>query len=245
VSENGVDSSLLADIRARLLQRGKMPDLPVGWRHQSAMLAAQGFEYGGDFIVADISEDGRRLQMVLVDVCGSGETAVPTALQFAGALESLVCAVPSEDVLGAANAYLLRQPEEEAFATAVQVELDLDTGDYVIRSAGHPPALRWSPCVDGWHLDNARGTALGVTDTPDLDVSTGNLAAGDSLLFYTDGVVESRSQHIDTGIAWLQQTAENAVREGWDGAAARIIDLVTLGDDDRAVLLLGRDPEYS
>lgn len=233
----------LAELRERLLARGKVPPLPPGWRHQSAMLAAEGFEYGGDFVVADLPAVDGELQMVLVDVCGSGETAVPAALQFAGALESLIVAVPAESLLGSANAYVLRQPSEESFATAVQLIIDLVTGDYRIRSAGHPPALRWNG--GEWKVDNARGTALGVSDTPEVDESHGRLAPGESLLFYTDGVVESRRQEIDLGIVWLQKVARAAVLAGWDGAARRIIDLVDRGDDDRAVLIIGREPEYS
>ncbi|WP_156392283.1 MULTISPECIES: PP2C family protein-serine/threonine phosphatase [unclassified Nocardioides] len=231
---------LLAELRARLQARGKVPVLPAGWQHQSAMLAAEGFEYGGDFIVANLDPQGRVLQMVLVDVCGHGVTAVPVALQFAGALQSLITVVRPADLLGAANAYLLRQPSDESFATAVHVEVDLRSGRYRIRSAGHPPALRWNATGEGWDIDNARGTALGVSETPEVHRSVGRLAPGEALLFYTDGVVESRSADIGDGIDWLRDTAREAVQDTWDGAARRIIDLVERGEDDRAVLILQR-----
>jgi serine phosphatase RsbU (regulator of sigma subunit) len=177
-------------------------------------------------------------------VCGSGASAVPAALQFAGALQSLIAAVPPEDLLRGANAFLQRQPSDESIATAVQVVLNLETGAYRIRSAGHPPALRWAAQDLCWEIDNARGTALGVSDEPEVVESSGTLEPGEALLFYTDGVVESRADHIDVGIAWLRETARGAVLEGWTGAARRIIDLVDRGDDDRAVLVLRRDPEY-
>ncbi|WP_051485366.1 PP2C family protein-serine/threonine phosphatase [Nocardioides sp. J54] len=234
------DHAEWARLRDRLLSRGRMPELPPGWCHQSAMLPASGFEYGGDFIVSDLSADGRRLQLVLVDVCGSGQSAVPAAVKLAGALESLVVAVPDEALLDAANAYLQRQPEDENLATAVHVVLDLATGEYRIRSAGHPPALHWSAARREWRIDNARGTTLGVTDTPEFGETRGRLAAGEALLFYTDGVVESRSVTMDDGIAWLRGVARDAVLDDWDGAAKRIIDQVDLGDDDRAVLVVRR-----
>ena len=229
-----------ARLRERLLARGRMPALPDGWRHQSAMLAAHGHAYGGDFIVADLRPDAGRLRTVLVDVCGGGETAVPAALQFAGALESLIAVVPGEDLLRDANAYLLRQPSDEAIATAVQLDLDLATGHYLIRSAGHPPALVWSPGEREWLIDNARGTALGVSEAPEIVESVGVLEPGDALLFYTDGVVESRSADIEVGIAWLREAARASYLSGWEGAARRIIDQVERGDDDRAVLVLAR-----
>lgn len=233
-----------ARLRDRLLARGRMPPLPPGWEHQSAMLAASGFEYGGDFIVSDLATATGRLQLVLVDVCGSGASAVPAAVRFAGALESLLAAVPDEDLLPGANAFLLRQPSDESLATAVQVVLNLATGEYLIRSAGHPPALRWSARLREWEVDNARGTALGVCEAPEVVESTGVLAPGEALMFYTDGVVESRSLPIDDGIAWLRATARAAVLDDWAGAAARIIEQVDRGDDDRAVLVIRR-MEYS
>ena len=61
-------------------------------------------------------------------------------------------------------------------------------------------------------------------------------------MFYTDGVVESRSADIDEGIAWLRDAARTAVLGDWDGAAARLIAQVDRGDDDRAVLIVRRLP---
>lgn len=234
------DREALARLKDRLQERAKVPSLPDGWRHQSAVVPADGYDYGGDFIVAELSPQRDTLQMVLVDVCGNGATAVPAALRFAGALQSLIPVVAPPDLLGAANGYLLRQPSDESIATAVQVEIDLRDGHYRIRSAGHPPALRWDATWRLWDVDNARGTALGVCDDPEVHVSEGTLAPGEALLFYTDGVVESRSAAIDEGIAWLQETARAAVVETWEGAAHRIVGEVPRGDDDRAVLILQR-----
>ena len=107
-------------------------------------------------------------------------------------------------------------------------------------AAGHPPALRWDSAAREWAVDNARGTALGIDPRPELQASTGTLAPGDALLFYTDGVVESRTSDLDTGIEWLRRTARDAMAGGLDGAARRIIRTVERGDDDRAVLILGR-----
>ena len=89
-------------------------------------------------------------------------------------------------------------------------------------------------------VDNARGTALGIAHDPDLHASEGMLAPGEALLFYTDGVVESRSSDIDEGIAWLRETARTAVESGFGGAAQRIIRRVANAGDDRAVLILSR-----
>ncbi len=67
-----VSEAMLSDLRDRLQSQGKIPELPDGWHSQSAMIAASGVGYGGDFLVADLQRDARRLELILVDVCGKG-----------------------------------------------------------------------------------------------------------------------------------------------------------------------------
>lgn len=231
---------MLAELKKRLQAQGTIPPLPSPWHVESAMIAADGVGYAGDFLVADLDEDGRHLELILVDVVGKGLGAGPHALQFAGALGGLVGALEPRELMAAANRFLLRRHLDESFATAVHVRLDLTDGRYTIASAGHPPALRWHRADDAWSVDNARGMALGILPTPDLDISEGVLEPGDALLFYTDGVVESRTSDLDVGIDWLRDIAREAIREGAVGSARRMISQVTRGDDDRAVLLLTR-----
>jgi hypothetical protein len=235
-----VSEAMLTDLRDRLQSQGDIPELPDGWRSHSAMIAANGVGYGGDFLVADCSDDGAQLELILVDVTGKGVPAASRALQFGGALGGLIGALPPQGLFAAANDFLLRQNSDDTFATAVHVVVDLQTGGYQLTSAGHPPALRWSTTDGAWTIDPAHGTALGILPRPELQMSSGTLHPGEALMFYTDGVVESRSTHLDEGVAWLQQAAAEAVTRGFDGAAERILEQVTLGDDDRAVLILER-----
>jgi len=235
-----LSEAFLVDLRDRLQSQGRIPPLPEGWDSQSAMLASNGGTYAGDFLVADLTVDRKRLEVILVDVCGKGIGAGPAALQFAGALGGLIGSLPPRELFRAANDFLLRQRDDEAFATAVHLLVDLEDGSYHITSGGHPPALRWDLPSGAWLIDNARGTALGVLSTPELHVSEGRLLPGEALMFYTDGVVEARDSDIDAGIAWLQRVARDAVGSGFKGAARRIIGQVASGDDDRAVLILSR-----
>ncbi len=233
-----VSEAMLTDLRDRLQSQGTIPDLPGSWRSQSAMLAASGVGYGGDFLVANLTDEGSRLELILVDVCGKGVGAASRALQFGGALGGLIGALPPRQLFNAANDFLLRQNSPETFATAVHLLLDLQTGSYQLTSAGHPPALVWSWDDARWDVDLARGTALGIVANPELQMTSGRLRPGDALLFYTDGVVETRTADLDEGVAWLQREASLAIAPGFPGAAQRIIAKVSRGDDDRAVLIL-------
>lgn len=234
-----LSEQVLANLRDRLQSQAVIPDLPTGWKSHASMLSAHGARYAGDFLVADMS-DGRHLEMVLVDVSGKGVEVGPQALQFAGALGGLVGGMAPQELMRAANAFLLRQDSEEAFATAVHVLIDVQTGDYVITTAGHPPALCWQRDQGAWVLDGASGMALGVTPDANFEASTGQLRPGDALMFYTDGVVEARGRDLEDGMLWLVETARNAVQSGFDGAAGRILRDVPRGQDDRAVIIIER-----
>ena len=241
-----LSAALLADLRDRLNAQGRVPELPGSWECETAMVAAHGVGYAGDFMVADLDPTTGRLDLVLVDVVGKGVKAAPSALLLAGALGGMVGSLRGPALFEAANAFLLRQDErysEELLATAVHVSVDLPTGCYTVLSAGHPPALTWQPTSGRWVVDGARGLALGVVPQLELEASTGVLGPDQALLFYTDGVVETRSNDIEDGIRWLQDTAAAAFATGRSGAAARIVRQISRGDDDRAVLVLSRGPD--
>lgn len=232
--------AMLVDLKDRLQAQGVVPPLPTGWRSQSAMLPAGGAKFAGDFLVANLSEDETKLEMILVDVCGKGVAAGTQSLQFAGALGGLIGALPPLGLFAAGNDFLIRQNWDEGFATAVHVLVDLGSGDYSIINAGHPPALRWNSTSSEWEIDGARGTALGIMQRPDFHQTIGRLEVGDALMFYTDGVVESRTQDFTAGIEWLRTEAATIVETGFDQAPRRILKQVSSGDDDRAVLILSR-----
>jgi len=237
-----LSEAVLSQLRDRLQRQGVVPELPNGWRSESATITANGPSYAGDCLVADLRE-GRWLEMALVDVCGKGTSVGPQALQFAGALGGLIGALPPAELMAAANHFLLRQESDESLATAVHIKVDLVTGDYTITSAGHPPALHWHLDHRGWSVDNARGMALGVIDEAEFVPSRGRLRPGEALMFYTDGVIETSGRDLDEGIDWLRDVALRAVdARGFNGMPQRVLKQVPRGDDDRAMLVLERQP---
>jgi hypothetical protein len=237
-----VGEAMLVDLRDRLQAQGTVPPLPHGWSSESAMKVAGGARFSGDFMVANLTDDDASLEMVLVDVCGKGVAAGTRSLQLAGALGGLIGALPPHELFVAANAFLLRQQWDDGFATAVHVRVDLVTGDYTIINAGHPPALRWSAGSQTWDVDGARGLALGISANAEFHQTRGSLGTGEALMFYTDGVVESRSRDVMAGVEWLRTRAGELVRNGFGGTPERLMAEVD-GGDDRAILLLARaDP---
>jgi len=232
---------MLVDLRDRLQAQGEMPALPRGWEAEVVRRSAGGETFSGDFLVATRSADRMLLEVALVDVSGKGLGAGTRALLLSGAFGGLLGSLPPPDFLPAANAYLLRQEWGEGFATAIHLVMSLETGAYELRSAGHPPAVRFSAGSGKWEILDTSGGLLGVFEKDDYTPSSGRLAPGDALLLYTDGLVETPSRDLSDGIDKLQGEAERLVTRGFRHGARRLIDAVSESDiDDRALVLLWR-----
>ena len=232
---------MFAELRDRIAMVGRVPELPSGWKAWSCILSAHGDRFSGDFVVAHLSPSGHRLEIVLVDVSGKGTRAGTRSLLLSGALGGLLGSIPSGDFLRAANEYLVRQGWEEGFATAVHLDLDLRTGEYSIANAGHPsPACYTSGRARWTVLDGARGPLLGVVSGVSFPRQTGRLDRGDALLFYSDGVIESRGRDLTDGIDRMLGVAAMSVL-GEGDVARDVCESARSGeDDDRAALAVRR-----
>jgi hypothetical protein len=236
-----VGEAMLVDLRDRLLAHGVMPALPRGWEVEVVHRSAGGSSFSGDFLVAARSSDRMLLEVALVDVSGKGVGAGTRALQLSGAFGGLLGSLPPREFLPAANAYLLRQEWTEGFATAVHLVVDLGSGSYEIRSAGHPPAIRFTAGSGKWQTLETTGGLLGVFDRGDYPPIGGRLGPGDALMLYTDGLVEIPGRDLSDGIDKLQGQAERLVTRGFRHGARTLIDSVGASDsDDRALMLLWR-----
>jgi hypothetical protein len=232
--------SMLVDLRDRIQVQGVIPVLPEGWHAQSALRSAGGTPFAGDFVVTARPHGGDRLEVAVVDVSGKGAGAGTRALLLSGALGGLIAALPPKDFLSSANEYLLQQNWEEGFATAIHLSLDLRTGDFEIRSAGHPPAAQRAAGSGKWTVHPSEGPALGLVADADFPSVRGTVRSGDAVLLYTDGMVESRSREIGLGIDRMLGQAETLLRGNFEDGARRMIDRLGSRTDDRALLLIYR-----
>ena len=234
------------DVRtSHTLQANLLPPEPPevgGLRMAVRYLAAtQGVEVGGDFYDVVRLPDGH-VALAVGDVVGHDITAAATMGQLNSVYRALLVDRPAPsamiDRLQASWSLLGLQ----RMATALFATLDPVNGQLRIASAGHPPPLLLS-AGHAEFLPVAPSRMLGAPPAPaPAHEWAGVLPAGASLVFFTDGLVESRSADIDTGLAHLLAAVEASDTSDPDELCDRLLtDLTGVHRaDDIALLVLTR-----
>jgi hypothetical protein len=234
--------TMLFDLRERIRVQSKLPQLPGGWHREMALRPAGGQSFSGDFVVAARTNGGRTLEAVLTDVSGKGMDAGSRALLLSGAFGGLLGVVPEQEFLPSANQYIRRQDWDDDFATVVHVVLDLRTGDFDVRTAGHPPAIQFDAWSGRWQTRDAEGPLLGLMEAPEFKPNHGLLRPGDALFLYSDGMVETPRRDIGRGTDRLTGHAERLVAQGFLGGAAELVATAGGPGDDSAIVIIHRLP---
>lgn len=205
--------------RAAVLQAAVLPSSPepipgidVGVNYEPADVA-QGL--GGDWY--DVLELRRKLVYLAVgDVVGHGLPAVEDMAQLRSAGRALALqGLPPAQLLAELNTFT-RRASHGQFATMSIAVYDAVSGSLDYASAGHPPALlRRSGTGDVTRLRGGHGPVLGPVEDAGYTQGRLEVAPGDILVMYTDGLVERRDQDLETGM----KRAEGLLA-GWrDGVA--------------------------
>lgn len=166
------------------------PETP-GWalavHYQPARLV------GGDFYdLFELPGEPRCLGIVVADVAGKG---VPAAL-FMALSRTIIRTIAlggrsPAAALERANELILNDSRSGLFLTALYGILDLDSGRLVYTNAGHNRPLWLHAATGAVEELDAQGIALGSLSGIELEEGVVDLAPGDSLLLYTDGISEA------------------------------------------------------
>jgi GAF domain-containing protein len=196
---------------AREIQQTFMPEhLPhlPGWELAVTWQAAR--QVAGDFY--DVFElPDRRLGLVIADVADKG---MPAAL-FMALTRTLMRAAAAEErspagALRRVNNLLVPDAQHGMFVTGLYAILSLESGKLVYANAGHHPPLILR--AEAERLDQLeRGeTALGVLTDVEFQEHEDELAAGDCMMLYTDGVTEALSPD---GLFFGEKRLEVVIRQ--------------------------------
>lgn len=229
---------MFVDLRDRINRQGQLPELGGEWTLDYCHRSAGGTPFSGDFAVG--FRKGDTLQLAVVDVSGKGLDAGTRALLLSGAMGGLMGALPAGEFLAESNDYLCRQDWTEGFATAVHLVVNLRTGAFELRTAGHPPGVHLVSGTGRWLVRETEGPALGLLEGSEFHPFRGVLDRGDVVLLYTDGLVESSKRELTLGIDRLLGTAEKELSGEVKARTERLVHLLGSRDDDTALLLLSR-----
>jgi len=215
--QDAADRAALAIRRAQLheeehriaveLQRGLVPkSLPevsgidLAASYDVAGISAQ---VGGDWYDA-FAMPGGRLGIVVGDVTGRGIRAASAMGQLRTLTRAFALAQGGERTPGQAltllNRHQLEGGDEHLF-TIVYAILDPERGTIAWANGGHPPPLLRGADGICHYLEGGNGL-MGVENSA-YDTYEERTGAHDMVVFYTDGLIERRSESLDIGLERL------------------------------------------
>ncbi|MGW7404842.1 SpoIIE family protein phosphatase [Streptomyces sp. NPDC054833] len=229
---------------ALTLQRSLLPGHPpvttgleVASRYQPAGATT---EVGGDWFDV-IPLEGGRTALVVGDVMGSGINAAATM----GRLRTATTTLAS---LGLDPAVLLEHLDkiasglDHSIATCVYAVHDPRLRQCRIANAGHLPPARVRVGHPPELLDLPTGVPLGVGGVP-FSTTTVDFAPGDELVFYTDGLVETRSHSLDERLDFLLSLLDDPARPLEEACDLLLRTLHHPDNHDDVALLMARAQE--
>lgn len=249
-----LDNLRLSREQARIaesLQRAMLSDpvhgshLQVGVRYVPAGEAAQ---VGGDWYDVFTQPDGSTM-LVIGDVVGHDGDAAATM----GQLRSMLRALAASTTLGPAAAVTQLQAAMatlamDALATLVVVQLPPPSSPcpnlLTWTNAAHPPPVVLHPDGRVSVLDARPSAFLGLSADIPREAHSVSLEAGDTLVLFTDGLVERRDTSMQEGLTALQQAlaelATQPVEQLCDGLLLKM--LPPRAADDVALLAVRFSP---
>lgn len=239
----------LVAAEATRLERGLLPtpllaDSPVRARafYRSGRARAV---LGGDFYDAVRGPDGT-VHAIIGDVCGHGPDEAALGALLRVSWRALVLAgVDEPQVLPKLQQVLVSERHDATLFTTVCTVVIPDSGDALVRLAGHPAPVSLHPPVQ---VEPLIGLPLGISDDTCWEAEPLRLDPGWVLLLFTDGLIEGKGPvpgeplWPEGLIALLHDEGDTAA----DDLPARIVERVQALNggplsDDVAILLLTAD----
>ncbi|HEX4864305.1 MAG TPA: PP2C family protein-serine/threonine phosphatase [Acidimicrobiales bacterium] len=214
---------------SQALQASLLPtDLAVGSWFDLAARYVPGtadLRIGGDWYDSQIMSDGT-VALSVGDVAGHGVEAAAQMGELRSAMAALRLVRSAPDDLIAAVHRLTT--ELGYFATAVCARLD-PTGNLVWASAGHLPPLVVHQDGQSELLETDQSPPLGAGYGRGVPINRYRLNPGDTVLLYTDGLVERRDLPLDQSLQFL---VDRISRRAWASTTDLVDEVIRNRDQD-------------
>ena len=198
---------------------------------------APGRHAGGDWYTIVPFGDGR-IGLGIGDAEGHGLEAIGAMARsrFTMLAYALDVEAPGDVLRRANRAVVSTAPPPGIFATATYGVIDVASGTWTEACAGHPPTIvrRASGATEPIELH--AGPPLGVDGSAEYSEIVIDLEELDTVVLYTDGLVERRDESIEEGIAVLCKHLAEATDDVTEQCDRLIAELGN-ADDDAAMLI--------
>lgn len=196
-SRDSTSKYMKADLaRAREIQERLIPkDIPQVAGAEIAIAYRPCNEVGGDYLDLFWVAPGK-LGFVIADVSGKGVAAAMIMVMVRSVFRSVAAGSTSaRDTMIQVNRMLARDVKKGIFVSALYGIYDVDSQKMVVVNGGHNPPVIWRHATRAGEYCTVSGMALGLTERPSFDNSINEvvyeLAPGDRMMTYTDGVTEA------------------------------------------------------
>jgi serine phosphatase RsbU (regulator of sigma subunit)/anti-sigma regulatory factor (Ser/Thr protein kinase) len=172
-------------------------------------------EVGGDFYDF-ITLDDRHLTVVIGDVAGKGvPAAMLTSVTRTMLRVEAMRGEPPHTIIHRANNILHEDlSRADSFVTAFVAIIDTIEGSLSYASAGHTPVILWRAETQTTEQLKATSPPIGIYGYRGDSTRTVTLEPGDTILFYTDGIIEAQSPEGELfGIGRLLQSVREKAYE--------------------------------
>jgi len=197
---------------ALALQRGLLPgqpQIPAGLEVAQRYLPVGVSVVGGDWHDI-VSLPGGRAALIMGDAMGHGPEAAAVMVQFRTAAHTLASLeLPPGQILSRLDR-MAAEMATTPFATCISMVIDPARSSCLAAQAGHLPPILVLPGGATQVLDLPPGLPLGL-GAQSFTATQISLPPGATLALYTDGLVESRTQPIDDGLAALRDALSTAL----------------------------------
>ena len=133
--------------------------------------------------------------MAVGDVMGRGVTAAAAMSQIRAALRAFIAVDPDPRTVMTRLDLLYERFPSDQLVTLVYGLADPDLDQLVLTSAGHPAPVLVTADGQADFVRSARGTILGVAASP-REAVTVPFLPGDTVMLYTDGLLERRTEDL-------------------------------------------------
>jgi len=186
------DIAIGREMQKRLLPK----DFPLSKKADIAAAGISAEEIGGDYYDFHVMND-HSIAVLMADVSGKGTPAALHVAEMKGIFQSLMLNNPEpERFLSLANRAVNRCFDKGMFITVLYTVIDLAKMELRYARGGHCPLIHYNAREHKIHTLQDDGLGLGIIHGESFDKTLMSrkvkLHAGDILVLYTDGIVESR-----------------------------------------------------